>query len=97
MPELKPLFARVLLEREKATKVGSILIPDSAAKRHASLKCRVIAKGPSADESVRIGSLVIIGMHAGAWLNAEGKAVSQPEDAEFYIVMDEDIICEVVE
>ena len=97
MPELKPLFARVLLEREKAIKVGNILLPDSAAKRHASLKCRVLAKGPNADESIRIGSMVIIGMHAGAWLNAEGKSVAQPEDAELYIVVDEDIICEVLE
>lgn len=95
--KLKPLFDRVLLEREKAVKVGSIIIPDSAHKRHATLKCKVLSKGPAADDSIRVGSWVIIGLHAGAWLNAEGNAVPKPEDAEVYVVVDGDIICEVDE
>ena len=82
---MKPLFARVLLEREKVEQIGNILLPTDAALKHATTKCRVIDKGPQADEQIRIGSWVIIGQYAGAWVNAEGKAVSNPDDAEFYI------------
>jgi len=93
--KLKPHFARVLLYREKAEKVGSIMLPPSAQKRHASLKCKVLAKGPAADESIKIGSWVIVGKHAGAWIRADGMAANTDDEAEFYVVNDEDIIAEV--
>lgn len=94
---LEPLFARVLLEREAPAKVGSVYVPEEWAKRNASTRCKVIAKGPTADKSIKIGSTVIIGMHAGAWINAQGRAVPDPKEAEYYLVSDEDLLCEVVD
>lgn len=91
---LKPLFGRVLLERKKTEKIGSILLPNSAAERHASLKCRVLALGENADPSVKVGSWVLIGKHAGTWLDENGNPVPNDE-ARFFIVQDEDILCEV--
>ena len=95
--QLKPLFARVLLERPKKQKQGSIIIPEMAQSRHASLKCKVLDKGPTADPSINIGSYVLIGRHAGDWLSAEGNPVPNMDQAEFYICQDEDILCEVTE
>jgi co-chaperonin GroES (HSP10) len=93
---LKPLFARVLLRREKFTKSGSILIPGAAQKRMASTKCTVVATGPTADESIKVGSTVLIGRFAGDWLREDGSVVAaDAEDAEFYICADEDLLCEV--
>lgn len=94
VPMMRPLFARVLLERPKADKIGSIILPDQERLRHASMKCKVLAKGPTADESIRVGATVLVGQHAGAWLNAEGKPVSKPDDADFFICQDEDILLE---
>lgn len=95
--EIKPLFARVLLKRARAEKIGSIILPNDVRKRHASLKCRVVAKGPGADDSIRVGSDILIGQYAGAWLSADGSPVpdEKSDEAEFYIVNDEDIIAEV--
>lgn len=95
-PTLKPLFDRVLLEREKAEKVGSILMPDEAQKRHATLRCRVVAVGPTADDSIQVGRTVLIGQHSGAWLNASGKPNTTTTDGDYFIVTDVDILCEVV-
>ncbi len=92
---IKPLFARVLLERHKVEKIGSIQLPESMAKQQARLKCKVLAVGPHADESIKTGSVVLIGRHAGDWLNTEGKPVSNADDAELFIVQDEDILAEV--
>lgn len=93
---LKPLFARVLLRREKfASRSGSIIIPDEAAKRNAPTKAVVVACGPNADKSIQPGMTVILGQYAGAWVNAEGTVVTRPEDAEFFVCLDEDIIAEV--
>lgn len=94
--KLKPLFARVLLKREKFEKAGSILIPTDQQKRYASTRCVVLAKGPEADEQIEVGSTVLIGQHAGAWINAEGKPAGEGED-EFYIAQDEDILCSIEE
>lgn len=94
---LEPLFARVLLEREKPGKIGSVHIPEEWAKRNASTRCRVLAKGPTADKSIEIGATYLIGQHAGTWINANGRAVPGPEDAEFYLTADEDLLCKVIE
>lgn len=92
---LKPLFARVLLEREKAAMIGNIVIPDEVRARHSGLKCRVLAVGPNADDQINVGSWVLIGQHAGAWLDENGAPVATADDAKLYIVQDEDILCEV--
>lgn len=89
---LEPTFARVLLKRPVAEKVGSILLPSEAAKKHATLKCEVMALGPTA-EGVSVGDMVIIGQYAGAWLDEDGDPA--PE-GEYFIVQDEDIVAKVV-
>jgi len=95
--KLEPLFARVLLERERPEKLGSIIIPGDAQRRNAPARGRVIAKGPNADKSIEVGSTYIFGQHAGAWINARGMAVPNPDDAELYVTADEDIIAKVIE
>ena len=92
---LKPLFGRVLLERNRMEMIGNIILPDIARERHASLKCRVIALGDNA-EGVKPGQTVLIGRSAGAWLDKDGNPVpKEPEPGEiaYYIVQDEDILC----
>lgn len=91
---LQPMFARVLLKRERLEKKGSIVIPEEYKERYASLKCQVLAKGPTADESVEVGSFVIIGKYAGTWLDENGNMI--PE-GEYYICADEDILAKVTE
>ncbi|MGI9501954.1 MAG: co-chaperone GroES family protein [Geminicoccaceae bacterium] len=95
--KLQPLFARVLLERVRAQQVGSIIIPDSVAERHASLKCRVLDAGPTCEPEIRdlIGKHVLIGKNAGTWLSAEGNAVPKADEAVFFMVQEQDILCAV--
>jgi len=96
MAKLCPLFARVLLERPRLKKVGSIHIPEGLAQtRNAPLKGVVIAKGPTADDSIKVGGTYIFGQHAGAWINSEGKPAADPGEEHYYICADEDLICEV--
>ena len=94
---LKPLFARVLLQREKFAKYGSIIIPADQQKRYANTRCKVLAIGPNADESIEVGSMVLIGQHAGAWINADGNPASDADGEQYYIAQDEDILCAVEE
>lgn len=97
MPELKmkPLFARVLMHRPLTKQVGSIIIPDAAQQRHASLKCKVLAVGPTADKSIEVGKWYLIGQHAGTWLDEKGNPVARVEGAEYFIVQDEDLLVEL--
>lgn len=95
--KLQPLFARVLIRRERFASKSSIIIPDDAAKRNAPAKGVVVAVGPTADESVKPGMTVLFGQYAGAWINPDGTAVTRPDEAEFFVCLDEDIIAEVKE
>ena len=90
---LKPLFARVLLQREKFEKAGSIIIPVDQQKRYASTRCKVLAVGLDADDSIEVGMTVLVGQHAGAWINAEGNPASDNDEEEFFITADEDLLC----
>lgn len=86
-----PLFARVLIKREIEEKRGSIILPD--AKRHARHEGVVLAKGSTADESIKVGDRVIFGKHAGAWLDSTYSAKGENEDGTLFICMDEDVLC----
>lgn len=99
MPEarMKPLFARVLVHRPLKKKEGSIIIPEMAQLRHASLKCKVLAVGPTADKSIQVGKWYLIGQHAGAWLDADGNPVAKVDGAEYFIVQDEDLLVELTD
>jgi co-chaperonin GroES (HSP10) len=98
---MQPLFRRVLLERPTLEKKGAIFIPDSAKMRHATLRCKVIAIGPDVNDpeftktKISVGDEVIIGKHAGAWLDETGNPVDNPETAKFYIIQDEDILIRI--
>lgn len=92
---LKPLFARVLLRREKM-KHSTIILTEDTARRHAPAKGVVVAKGDAADSGIDLGKTYLFGRHSGTWINADGTVSAKEEDAEFYMVMDEDILAEVV-
>ena len=98
---LEPLFSRVLLEREVAKKSGSILLPQSAQFKFASLRSKVIAIGPDVNRddcytTINVGDTVIVGKHAGCWLHEDGSPTDNPEDSKYYLVQDEDILAKVV-
>ena len=95
--KLKPLFARVLLERERPERFGRILVPRSAQIRNAPCKGTVIAKGPNADASIDIGAAYIFGPHAGAWVNSKGLPAANEEEQHFFVCQDEDLICAIEE
>jgi len=90
-----PLFARVLIKREIEEKRGSIILPD--AKRHARCEGIIIAKGPTADESIKIGQKAIFGRHAGAWLDATYTKGAENDDGTLFICQDEDLLAIVEE
>ena len=83
---LKPTFARVILERESLKSKTSLIIPEIAEKRNAPTQGKVIAVGPTADDTVKemIGKTVLFGKFAGDWIKVG--------DRDLYIVQDEDIL-----
>lgn len=85
-----PLFGRVLIRREVEEKRGSIILPD--AKRHARSEGTIVAIGPTADESIKVGQKVIFGRHAGAWLDATYTKGADNDDGTLFICQDEDIL-----
>lgn len=97
-----PLFGRVLIKREVQTQSGGVLIPETIAKRHARCEGEIIAKGPSADESIKVGDRVIFGRHAGTWLDATYAPVRGPngqpfgitdkDDGTLFLCQDEDLL-----
>ena len=96
MSKLKPMFARVLLERLRPEKIGSLLVPKIYQTRNAPLLGRVLAKGDTADLSVKVGSWYTFGQHAGVWVNPDGVPVAREEDQHYFVCQDEDLICEVL-
>lgn len=94
---LRPLFARVLIKRDRL-KSNGIIIPDSVQKRHAPATGIILDVGEACEESVRDlrGKKVLFGLHAGAWVNPDGTAVTSEEEMEFFVCQDEDIIAEVM-
>ena len=90
---MKPLFARVLLRRKRFDRTASgILIPGDAQKRLASLRCTVVETGPACECGLKPGDEVLIGLHAGTWVNEDGSPVTDPEKAEMFVAQEEDII-----
>lgn len=86
---MRPLFDFVLVERESIQAKTKILIPQSAEKRNAPAKGKVVAVGPSADKSIKPGDDVIFGQHAGADIKVG--------DRELYVLKDVDILVRVNE
>ena len=97
---MKPLFARVLLERPKEEKIGSVYVPDDSQRRMAKTKGRVLDVGPTCNPEIKnlVGHDVLIGRHSGDWINIDGTP-GLPDDGtkEFFIVQEEDILCALVD
>ena len=89
----RPLFGRVLIKREIEEKRGSILLPN--AKKHARSEGNVIAVGPTADQSIKIGDHVIFGRHAGTWLDSTYTGAAENEDGTLFLCQDEDILATI--
>ena len=86
----EPMFGRVLVKREVfKSKSGSIIIPKSAEKRNSPPHGVVVAKGPTADESVEVGKMYVIGRHAGDWITLPGS------DDDWFVCQDEDLLVKV--
>jgi len=83
--ELTPLFARVIVRAEplNARLKTSLIIPDQAKDRDQPEQGEVIAVGPTADESLKVGQKVLWGKYAAKKL---------PWSDELWLMNDEDIL-----
>lgn len=108
----KPKFSRVLIRREVREKVGSIIIPDNQAKRHAKCEGIIVAMGETAgftesynenNESViiqtmKVGDHVLFGRHSGAWLDSGyTEKGDEKDDGTLFICQDQDILAVIEE
>jgi chaperonin GroES len=86
---LTPVWARVLVEREKLQSKSGIIIPETAEKRNAPAQGTVIATGAECEPWVKDlkGRRVLFGRHAGDWIQDNGRDV--------YILQEEDILAVV--
>ena len=83
---LRPVWARVLVERDKLQTKTGIIIPEAAEKPNAPAQGTVIAVGTACETWVKAlkGQRIVFGRHAGDWIN-DG-------DKEVYILQEEDIL-----
>lgn len=86
-----PLFARVLLKREKVDKIGSIILPDTATGKYNPEEGILVAAGHTVDESISdlIGKKVMFAKYSGAWLKIQ--------DEEYFMCQEEDLLGVVYE
>ena len=91
---LLPILDRILLRRPVSEKIGSIYVPPTAAKRDATLRCTVIAVGPSCVTDLAPGDEVICSQHGGAWISQTGTGAAKV-DNELFIISEEDILAKV--
>lgn len=110
MPSYEPKFGRVLIKREIQDKSsGGIIIPDSAAKRHAPCVGIIVGLGETAGwtevpgpdgnqqkQIMALGDKVIFGRHSGAWLDGTYKDDSNA-DGTLFICQDGDILAVIKE
>lgn len=104
----EPKFGRVLIRREVKEKTkGGIILPDSAAKRHAACEGVIVALGETAGwteaydeegmkvvvQTMQVGQRVVFGRHAGAWLDG----TEEKDDGTLFICQDTDILAVVNE
>lgn len=93
MPEtesvaIKPLFARVLIERTIKEKTqGGVIIPENSLIKE-TMHGRVLETGPTA-EGVCKGDYVYFGKHAGTKIRPN----PNDENEEYFLCQDEDILC----
>lgn len=87
----RPLFGRVLIQRDVEEKRGSIMIPAHLQQRHARNEGIVIAVGPTA-EGVKVGDKVVFGKHSGTWLDKTYSVSVEANTTPFFLCQDEDIL-----
>lgn len=92
----RPLFGRVLIQREVKEKAGSIVIPSHIRQRHAKNEGVVVAIGPSA-EGVAVGDKVVFGKHSGTWLDKTYSITVEAEETPYFLCQDEDILLVIEE
>lgn len=93
--KLEPTFNLVLMERERAEKIGSIIVPEDSQIRNAPLKGKVIAKGWTVEKEIEVGSYYIFGQHVGRWVNSEGNPVAEGDEKKFFLCSEKDLLCKV--
>lgn len=81
-----PLFARVLLKRERTEKIGSIIIPDTAKGKLDPEEGILVAVGHTAEPEIQelIGKKVMFAKYSGAWLKIDGE--------EYFMCQEEDLL-----
>lgn len=81
-----PLFARVLLKREKTDKIGSILLPDSAVGKYNPEEGVIVSVGHTVDQEVRdlIGKKVMFAKYSGSWIKIK--------NTEYFLCQEEDLL-----
>lgn len=104
--QYEPKFGRVLIEREVKKQIGSILLPDNQAMRHAPCRGKIVALGETAGwtetyddkgdrivvQTLRVGDEVIFGRHSGAWIDATYANGTPQDDGSLFVCMDADIL-----
>jgi co-chaperonin GroES (HSP10) len=82
----EPLFARVVLERPRVEKIGSIILPDQVAKKNTPCEGVVLQVGDGCDDRIKkhVGKKVLFAQYAGAW--------TKIGDEEYFFCQDEDIL-----
>lgn len=86
-----PLFARVLLKRQKVEKIGSIILPEQAINKYNPEEGIMVATGHTVDDEIKelIGRKVMFAKYSGAWLKIL--------DDEYFMCQEEDLLGVVYE
>lgn len=81
-----PLFARVLLKREKVEKIGSIILPQEASGKYNPEEGTLVAVGHTVEPEIGalIGQKVMFAKYSGAWLKIK--------DQEYFMCQEEDLL-----
>lgn len=92
---LKPLFARVLLRREKL-KSSKLILLDETQRKNARFRGEVLAVGPTCEPDIKelVGKTVTFGIYAGTWINEDG-TVSSSDSTDLFVCSEEDLIAVV--
>ena len=88
--KIKPLDDRVLIEQieeEEETKVGNIIIPDTAKEKPRMGKVVAVGTDEDLQEHIKVGDTIIYSKYSGDEIKLEGK--------EYLIVQRSDILAVV--
>ena len=94
-----PWHGRVLLKRERYTKsAGGLIIPEDIQRSHSRARGEILAVGLQCTDHCKgmIGKAILFGVHAGAWLDANG-VETDDEKADFFVCNEDDILGDVNE